>query len=370
MVEIYNLIDNILNSGVEACAMFKNLSEELTKALQEANYVNPTKVQELAIPQMLQGKSILAQAKTGSGKTAAYLIPILEKEEQALVLTPTRELAEQVADEARKLGKYKKMSIGVIIGGVPYSGQDKEAKKDIVIGTPGRILDLWGKGHLDLSRFSVAIVDEVDRMFDMGFIDDVKMILKNANPDMYGFFSATVPEEVESLVKEFSPNIEFLKVDDIKPVEIEHLFYEVKGWRDKISKLKDELDDNEKTIVFVNTKKKVEELYEELRDDFEISLLHGDLPQRVRLRNLSSFRRGKTNVLLSTDLASRGIDVIDVTKVINFDTPRDIETYIHRVGRTGRMGRKGIAITFYTRRDAQLILKIKDLIKGKKLEVQ
>ncbi|ARM76077.1 DEAD/DEAH box helicase [Acidianus manzaensis] len=348
--------------------MFKNLSEDLIKALNDANYVNPTKVQERAIPLLLQGKSVLAQAKTGSGKTAAYLIPAIERKEHTLVLVPTRELAYQVKDEAKKLSKYSNVSIGVIIGGVSYSGQEKEGKSDIVIGTPGRILDLWGKGDLDLSDFSFAVVDEVDRMFDMGFIDDIKMILSHCNPNFYGFFSATVPEEIENLAREFSPNIDFLQLDEYKPVEIDHLFVEVKGWRDKIEKLKNKVNDSNKSIIFVNTKKKAEELYDQISDYYDVSLLHGDLSQKERLRNLTSFRKGRTNILVSTDLASRGIDVIDVDEVINFDVPRDVETYIHRVGRTGRMGRKGIAVTFYTRREILMINKIKELI-SKKIEI-
>ncbi|NON61531.1 DEAD/DEAH box helicase, partial [Acidianus sp. RZ1] len=187
--------------------MFESLSEELRRALADANYASPTKVQSESIPHLLSGESVIAQAKTGSGKTAAYLIPAIERGEKTLVLTPTRELAEQVAYEGRRLGKYKRTSVGVIIGGVPYSGQEDEARKDIVVGTPGRTLDLWGKGILDLSRFTMVVIDEVDRMFDMGFIDDVRMILKNASPRIYGFFSATVPTEVEDLAKEFSPQI-------------------------------------------------------------------------------------------------------------------------------------------------------------------
>lgn len=341
--------------------MFKNLNEELIGALNDVNYVTPTKVQEKTIPLLLQGKSVLVQAKTGSGKTAAYLIPAIQRNERTLVLVPTRELAHQVKDEAKKLSKYTKNSIGVIIGGVSYSGQEKEAKSDIVVGTPGRILDLWGKSIIDLEEFTFVVVDEVDRMFDMGFMDDVRMILGHCRPNFYGFFSATVPIEVEKLAREFTQNLEYLKIDEYKPVEIEHLFLEVKGWRDKIEKLRIQLNNN-KTIVFVNTKKKAEELYDQVSDYFDASLLHGDLSQKERLRNLNSFRKGKTDILISTDLASRGIDVIDVDQVINFDTPRDIETYIHRVGRTGRMGRKGKAVTFYTRRELLMVNKIKELI--------
>lgn len=343
--------------------MFNNLDKGLVRALNEAKYLKPTKVQEMAIPLLLQGKSVLAQAKTGSGKTAAYLIPAIQRRERTLVLVPTRELAYQVMEEARKLSKYTGNSIGIIIGGVSYNGQEREAKSNIVIGTPGRILDLWGKGILDLRDFTFLVVDEVDRMFDMGFIEDVKIILNHSSPNLYGFFSATVPTEVERLAKEFGGNIEHLRIDEYKPVEeVEHSFIEVKGWRDKLGKLR-EIVGEEKTIIFVNTKKKAEELYYHIFNDFRPALLHGDLSQTERFKNLRLFKSGRSKVLVSTDLASRGIDIVDVDQVINFDLPRDIETYIHRVGRTGRMGRKGKAITFYTRKDILFVNKIKELIK-------
>jgi ATP-dependent RNA helicase DeaD len=342
--------------------MFNNLSDELKKALNEIHYDRPTKVQEIAIPPFLAGESVIVQAKTGSGKTASYLIPIIERQEQAIILAPTRELAEQVLYEGKRIAKYKGTSFGLVIGGVGYEKQEKEANNDIIIGTPGRLLDLWGKGILDLSRFSIAVVDEVDRMFDMGFIDDVRMILSHTNAKNFGFYSATVPKEVEDLAFDFAPKAKMLKVDEYKPVEIEHKFLLVRGWREKVEKIQEEIKG--KAIVFVNTKAKVDDLARELSDDFDITTLHGDLPQSARNRNLTKFRRNEASVLISTDLAARGIDVIDVDEVINFDAPRDIETYIHRVGRTGRMGRKGFAVTFYTRREEQLIKRIKGVIKN------
>ncbi len=339
--------------------MFENLSEELKRALREVGYERPTKVQEVAIPPFLSGESVVVQAKTGSGKTASFMIPILERGERALILTPTRELASQVLAEGKRLGKYKGKTFGLIIGGVGYERQEREARSDVVVGTPGRILDLWGKGILDLN-FPVAVVDEVDRMFDMGFLDDVRMILSHTHARLFGFFSATVPKEVEELAYQFAPNARLLKVDEYKPVEIEHKFLLVRGWMEKVEKTKELIEG--KAIVFVNTKAKVEEVAEELSDEFKVSYIHGDLPQSARNRNLTKFRRNEAEVLVATDVVARGIDVIDVDEVVNFDTPRDVETYIHRVGRAGRMGRKGLAVTLYTRKEEQLVRRIRTLV--------
>ncbi|ABP95651.1 MULTISPECIES: DEAD/DEAH box helicase [Metallosphaera] len=343
--------------------MFDQLSDQLKRALADINYQRPTKVQEIAIPVFMNGESVIVQAKTGSGKTASYLIPVLERYHNALILVPTRELAEQVAYEAKRLGKYKRTSIGVIIGGVGYDRQERESDSDIIVGTPGRILDLWGRGTLDLSRFKLAIVDEVDRMLDMGFIDDVRMILSKTSAENFGFFSATVPPEVKELAEEFSPNARFLKVDEYKPVEIDHEFYPVRdNWHEKVTKLLKDV--NGKAIVFTNTKARAEALYDNISDRVSTSLLHGDMSQGSRRRNLMSFKRGDSDILISTDLAARGIDVIDVEQVVNFDLPRDVETYIHRVGRTGRMGRKGRAVSYYTRREEEMVQRIRSIIKS------
>lgn len=344
--------------------MFEKLSNELRMALRDANYEKPTRVQEVVIPEMLNGKSVMVQAKTGSGKTASYLIPILELNAKALILSPTRELASQILDEAEKLGKYKGgLNVSLIIGGVSYNEQ---RQADIVIGTPGRLLDLWGKGEIDFYKFDVVIVDEADRMLDMGFIEDVRMILGHTRPKMIGFFSATIPPEVRKLAKEFSPQIEEIILDEYKPVEeVEHEFIMVKNdWTDKVSKLLDEINNANKVIVFTRTRERAKRLHYLVNSrGIRTALLSGDMPQSVRLKNFYGFKRGKYNVLVATDLASRGIDIIDVDEVINFDAPRDLETYIHRVGRTARMGRKGRAVTFYTYRDEDIIERVKRMLK-------
>ncbi|AHC51393.1 RNA helicase [Sulfolobus acidocaldarius SUSAZ] len=348
--------------------MFENLSIEMRNALSDANYEKPTRVQQEVIPRLLVGKSVIVQAKTGSGKTASYLIPILESGKTALILSPTRELASQILDELRKLGKYKQVDFSLVIGGVKYEGQ-KQAR--IVIGTPGRLLDLWSKEEIDFSKFEVVIIDEADRMLDMGFIDDIRMILNNSKPEIVGLFSATIPEKIAELATEFSPDAEKIVLDEYKPVEeVQHEFIRARNdWTDKVAKLLDEIDGKDKIIVFTRTRERAKRLHYLLENKgIRNGLLSGDMPQSVRMKNFYGFKNGRYNILVATDLASRGIDVIDVNIIINFDAPRDIETYIHRVGRTGRMGRKGIAITFYTFDESNIIKRIKDLISAKIVE--
>ncbi|AAK42222.1 DEAD/DEAH box helicase domain protein [Sulfolobus islandicus Y.G.57.14] len=341
--------------------MFENLSEDLRKALNEAGYIKPTRVQEVVIPELMNGKSVIVQAKTGSGKTAAYVIPILERNSTALILSPTRELATQILDEIKKLGKYKQIDVSLIIGGMSY---DDQRQSKIVVGTPGRLLDLWSKGKIDFSGYDFVIVDEADRMLDMGFIDDIRMILNHCNAKIAGFFSATIPDEIMTLAKEFSKDLREIVLDEYKPVEeVKQKFVKVRNdWNDKVSKLLEEIN-GEKILVFARTRDRARKLYYLLKGKgVNVGLLSGDMPQSVRLKNFYGFKKGKYNVLVATDLASRGIDIIDVNKVINFDIPRDVETYIHRVGRTGRMGRVGQAITFYTFREADMIKRINNLL--------
>jgi superfamily II DNA/RNA helicase len=343
-----------------------NFDEKIRRALADAGYSSLTPVQERAIPLLLANKSVVVQAKTGSGKTASYVLPLLQLGYSSLVITPTRELAGQVSEEFRKLGRYMNVNVATIIGGVGYSSQLNDLRHaNIVVGTPGRLLDLWTKDKIDFSSFNGVVVDEVDRMFDMGFVDDVRMILKHTSPKVFGFFSATVPPEVESLAREFVRCAELIKLDEYKPVEeVEQKFIDTRNdWTDKVTKLKDLLRTHKgKIIVFTRTKERAKMLYNSLWDlGYRASVMYGDLPQSKREQNLRLFKEGKRNILVSTDLAARGIDVIDVDLVLNFDAPRDLETYIHRVGRTGRMGRNGMAITFYNPKERQIVNKMKEL---------
>jgi len=334
-------------------------SEEVDKALKEMGFSELTEVQRKTIPLMLSGKNVIVRAKTGSGKTAAFGIPIVELGYKSLVITPTRELTRQVSSHIKSIGKYKGIKVAEIYGGMPYNRQLRELEgADVVIATPGRLLDLWGKGEINLEEFEVVVVDEADLMLDMGFIEDVEMILSHTTSrKITGLFSATIPKEIEALASKFVDNPERVYVCE-GLANIEHKFLEVEDdWRSKVRSLREEEDSG--IIVFMRTRSRVAKLVHLLDNAVE---LRGDLPQRVRNENIDAFRRGEYDILVTTDVASRGIDIPLVHKVVNFDAPQDLKTYIHRIGRTGRMGKKGVAITFLTPRDFWLEREVKKLL--------
>ncbi|MEJ2781600.1 DEAD/DEAH box helicase [Stygiolobus sp. CP850M] len=334
-------------------------SEEVDKALKEMGFSELTEVQRKTIPLMLSGKNVIVRAKTGSGKTAAFGIPIVELGYKSLVITPTRELTRQVSSHIKSIGKYKGIKVAEIYGGMPYNRQLRELEgADVVIATPGRLLDLWGKGEINLEEFEVVVVDEADLMLDMGFIEDVEMILSHTTSrKITGLFSATIPKEIEALASKFVDNPERVYVCE-GLANVEHKFLEVEDdWRSKVRSLREEEDSG--IIVFMRTRSRVAKLVHLLDNAVE---LRGDLPQRVRNENIDAFRRGEYDILVTTDVASRGIDIPLVHKVINFDAPQDLKTYIHRIGRTGRMGKKGVAITFLTPRDFWLEREVKKLL--------
>lgn len=334
-------------------------SEEVDKALKEMGFSELTEVQRKTIPVMLSGKNVIVRAKTGSGKTAAFGIPIVELGYKSLVITPTRELTRQVSSHIKSIGKYKGIKVAEIYGGMPYNRQLRELEgADVVVATPGRLLDLWGKGEIDLEEFEIVVVDEADLMLDMGFIEDVEMILSHTTGrKITGLFSATIPKEVEALASKFVDNPERVYVCE-GLANVEHKFLEVEDdWRSKVRSLREEEDSG--IIVFMRTRSRVAKLVHLLDNAVE---LRGDLPQRVRNENIDAFRRGEYDILVTTDVASRGIDIPLVHKVINFDAPQDLKTYIHRIGRTGRMGKRGVAITFLTPRDFWLEREVKKLL--------
>ncbi|MDT7872554.1 MAG: DEAD/DEAH box helicase [Sulfolobaceae archaeon] len=334
-------------------------SEEVDKALKEMGFSELTEVQRKTIPLMLSGKNVIVRAKTGSGKTAAFGIPIVELGYKSLVITPTRELTRQVSSHIKSIGKYKGIKVAEIYGGMPYNRQLRELEgADVVIATPGRLLDLWGKGEINLEEFEVVVVDEADLMLDMGFIEDVEMILSHTTSrKITGLFSATIPKEIEALASKFVDNPERVYVCE-GLANVEHKFLEVEDdWRSKVRSLREEEDSG--IIVFMRTRSRVAKLVHLLDNAVE---LRGDLPQRVRNENIDAFRRGEYDILVTTDVASRGIDIPLVHKVVNFDAPQDLKTYIHRIGRTGRMGKKGVAITFLTPRDFWLEREVKKLL--------
>jgi len=336
------------------------MNEKIERAIKEMDFKDLTEVQKKTIPLLLQGKNVLVKAKTGSGKTAAYVIPILELGKRSLIITPTRELTRQVASHIRDIGRYMNVSVAEVYGGMPYKYQIKRAREaNIVVATPGRLIDLWSKGVVDLSSFEIVILDEADLMLEMGFIDDVKIILNHAtNRKITGLFSATIPDEIREVAKEFIGDYEEIEAC-VGLANVEHKFIHVDDdWKSKIKALKEEAEEG--VIVFVRTRSRVAKLAKIFKDSVE---LRGDLPQRIRNRNIDAFRRGDYTMLITTDVASRGLDIPLVEKVINFDAPSDIRTYIHRIGRTGRMGKRGIAVTFIKDDEDWLEREIKKLLK-------
>ncbi|MEM3671050.1 MAG: DEAD/DEAH box helicase [Thermoprotei archaeon] len=335
------------------------------KGISEAKYRRPTEVQQKVIPVLLKHMSVVVQSKTGTGKTAAFAIPILNDVCSGvyphLVLAPTRELAEQISDEFMKLSKFVRVSVATLIGGLSINPQIDRLKRgpQVLVGTPGRILDHVERGTLDLSIVRTVVVDEADRMLDMGFIDDVGRILRKAeNAKQVSMFSATIPYEVERLARNFCGNYEFIKLagdDEFNVESIEHYVVDVYA-HTKDVELEKVLRANRgvKTLVFTATKRRSEQVGKMLRSrNFRAGWINGDMSQAQREAVMSRFRSGVVDILVATDVAARGIDVSGVGCVVNYDVPQEPLTYVHRTGRTGRMGRKGLAITLVSPRDRQ-----------------
>ncbi|BFH72875.1 DEAD/DEAH box helicase [Sulfurisphaera javensis] len=338
------------------------MNEKIEKAIKEMGFKELTEVQKKTIPLMLQGKNVVVRAKTGSGKTAAFVIPILELGKKSLIVTPTRELTRQIASHIRDIGRYMDVKVAEVYGGMPYKSQIKRVKDaNIIVATPGRLLDLWSKGEIDLSSFEIVILDEADLMLEMGFIDDVKIILsQTSNRKITGLFSATIPEEIRKIAREFISDYEEVEAC-IGLANVEHNFIRVEDdWRSKIKALRTYKESG--IIVFVRTRSRVAKLVRIFDNAVE---LRGDLPQSVRNRNIDAFRKGEYDMLITTDVASRGLDIPLVGEIINFDAPKDIRTYIHRIGRTGRMGKQGKAITFLLDSEYWLEREVKKLLNSK-----
>lgn len=321
-------------------------------------FTAPSKIQDLSIPHGLEGKDVLGIANTGTGKTTAFALPVLNKlmddrNTRALIMAPTRELALQIEDECRSFAKGSGLFGALIIGGAPMQRQirDLQSRPRIVIGTPGRLKDHVQRGTLNLTQFSIVVLDEVDRMVDMGFINDMRFLLGQlATPRQSLFFSATMDAKVEGLVHSFMQNPVTVSVrtgetsDNVEQNIVRH-----NGKTDKLNKLHDLLIDEQvaKVLIFDETKRSVERLSQELIErGFRADALHGGKSQGQRQRALNKFRANEINVLVATDVAARGIDVADITHVINFSTPNTYDDYTHRIGRAGRAGRKGHALTF------------------------
>ncbi len=337
-----------------------NLSEEVQKAIQEMGFQEPSPIQAQAIPCLLEGKDVIGQAQTGTGKTAAFAIPVIEgvqtdnRNIQALVLCPTRELALQVTAEFQKLARYKKNLMTVTIyGGQPIERQMKKLQQrpQIVVGTPGRVKDMIQRKVLKLQGVQTVVLDEADEMLNMGFRPDIEYIL-NQTPvgRQTVFFSATMPKSILELTARYQRNALHVKVShhDQPLVTIEQCYYEVRK-TEKLAALTQLLDHHqfELALVFCNTKRSVDTLVRKLNSaGYSADGLHGGKTQSQRDRIMQAFRKGKTRLLIATDVAARGLDVDNVEAVFNFDLPKDSEFYIHRIGRTGRAGRSGQAFTF------------------------
>ncbi|MBP8252907.1 MAG: DEAD/DEAH box helicase [Herpetosiphon sp.] len=351
-----------------------NLSEPTLKAITELGYEEPTPIQAQSIGFMLEGKDIIAQAQTGTGKTAAFSLPIIEKIDrdasgvQALILTPTRELAVQVSDAISSYGKFHGLHTLPVYGGQPIDRQLRALKRGvhIVIGTPGRLMDHMERGTLDLSTVRTIVLDEADEMLNMGFIDDIEYILERApETRQTALYSATMPREIIRLAQKYLKEPQQVKIasEQMTVPLIQQTYYEV-GGRDKTEALTRILDIEMPTsaIIFCRTKAMVDELGEKLMArGYGAELLHGDLSQAMRDRVMKRFREEQVELLVATDVASRGLDIDHVSHVINFDIPLDPEAYVHRIGRTGRAGRSGVAITLVTPRERRQLKTIERL---------
>jgi ATP-dependent RNA helicase DeaD len=335
-----------------------NLHPLLLQAIAELGYTRPTPIQAAIIPAMLAGQDVIGQAQTGTGKTAAFALPILQHLEagqntvQGLVLVPTRELAIQVTKAIYDYGRYREVQVLAVYGGQPYSRQITRLKKgvDVVVGTPGRILDLIQKKVLDLSAVQTVILDEADEMLSMGFIEDIEIILEETSPTRQtALFSATVPLAIRRLAERYlhEPQAITIQPKQVTVAAIEQRYYQVNRG-EKLAALSRlfEVEPITRALIFVRTRAGSSELADELdRRGFPAQVLNGDLTQETRERVLNRFRQNQIKVLVATDVAARGLDVDDISHVFNFDLPEDAEIYVHRIGRTGRAGKTGIAIS-------------------------
>ncbi|WP_247891011.1 DEAD/DEAH box helicase [Azospirillum aestuarii] len=347
----------------------------VVKALEAFEYNTPTPVQAEAIPPALQGRDILATAETGTGKTAAFMLPALTRTVElprlgvaaprVLVLAPTRELAKQVTDAARKYAKFMKYNIVDVVGGMPYRDQLRLLSRavDVMVATPGRLLDHVSRNRIDLSAVEVLILDEADRMLDMGFLDDVETIAKCCPESRQTLlFTATLDRRMAQLAGNLLRNPVRVAVESATTaVNVEQRLHHADDMDHKRRLLKHFADQPEvgKAIIFAATKRDADALAEELSDaGHAAAALHGDMDQFKRNRTLQRLRTGQVRLLVATDVAARGIDVRDITHVINFDLPRSAEDYVHRIGRTGRAGASGVAVSFAARADRDALFRI------------
>ncbi|EDM23468.1 DEAD/DEAH box helicase [Caminibacter mediatlanticus] len=347
------------------------LKKEIIKRLEEIGFEKPSPIQEKAIPVILEGKDVVAQAQTGTGKTAAFGLPILskiKKDEKALIITPTRELAIQVSEEIFRFGKYLGVHTATVYGGSSYNRQIKHIENSqFIIATPGRLLDLLKSGKIDIAP-KYVILDEADEMLDMGFLDDIKEIFKFVPSNRQTLlFSATMPEPIKNLAKTILKNPEFITITrkQVTNENIKEYFYVIDEFerKDALIRLIDYKNPT-KSIVFCRTKKDVDDIAEFLSGaGFDAKGLHGDMDQRKREEVIRGFKSDRIEILVATDVAARGLDVNNVSHVFNYHLPLDPESYVHRIGRTGRAGKEGMAISLVTPHEFRALNRIQKISK-------
>ena len=351
------------------------IGEELLKSIEGLGYKTPSEVQEKVIPEILKNNDVIVKSQTGSGKTAAFGIPLCEKIDwdenspQVLVLTPTRELAVQVSEYISNIGRFKRIKAVAVFGKEPISDQIRKLKQKthIVVGTPGRVFDHIEKGSLDLSKIKYFVIDEADEMLNMGFIDQVESIIKRLpKKKVTMLFSATMPDAIKELSEKHMNKPVDISIESQKLItdNIEHTLYYV-NYEKKLENLNSILihEKPETAVIFARTQENVDKVFEYLKSKkYSVNKIHGGMLQKERLSTMESYRRGDFRLLVATDVASRGIDIEGITHVINFELPVEKEAYVHRIGRTGRAGAKGKAISFCVKEKDNLLSEIEDLI--------
>lgn len=353
-----------------------NLSDELIAGLNDLQFSEPTPVQEQAIPIIAEGKDLIAAAQTGTGKTGAFVIPIMERVLQsdrkgikALILSPTRELASQIDEQIFAIGYHAGITSATVIGGSDFSQQAKALKAgvDIIVATPGRLIDQNKVLGIDFSSLEYFVLDEADRMLDMGFLPDMKKIISWIPEKRQTLlFSATMPNEIKKLAGSIMKNPELVEIERSKPSQsVEQRAYKLRS-KQKVELVKKIFDDIkwDSCIIFTSTKKGTDELQRLLkREGIKAASIHGDRTQDERNKALQAFKNGQVPVIVATDVLARGIDIKEVSMIINYDVPNNTDDYVHRIGRTGRYDKSGIAVTFVSKRDSRTFSQI-ERIKG------
>jgi ATP-dependent RNA helicase DeaD len=355
-----------------------NLHPELVRAVTERGYATPTPIQAALIPVMLTGADVIGQAQTGTGKTAAFALPLLhnlepnQKHIQALVLAPTRELALQVAESVRDYGQFHNVRVLAVYGGAAYLPQITQLRRgvDVVVGTPGRLMDLMRKNVLDINQVRTVVLDEADEMLSMGFIEDIETILAETPAERQtALFSATMPAEIRRLADKYMRDPQSIAIErnQMTSAMIEQRYYFVNlGEKTAALTRLFEIEEITSALIFVHTRAETGELASELtRRGYPSEALNGDLSQDARERTLNRFRQGQVTVLVATDVAARGLDIDDISHVFNYELPHDPEIYIHRIGRTGRAGKTGIAITLVAPREKRRLRQVEGLTRQK-----